>query len=211
MGTRDGTEPARVTRRSEPRALDRRRCRRPRGSSSVGDRALGVDPPELVALVRVAVAVEGPRVTRAHELVADDVTLREVVVEVRAPAGRAAEAPVGAPPHHELLVPDVDRSHLAGASSVAGSPLGRIRERAHDPFALVERRTAPSPPDHVAQQRRVRAVARRVRGHARQVEQRVPPRRRRAAARSMPVAASAASGRDPVHGAPLRRRANAFG
>ena len=45
-------------------------------------RSLRVDAALLVALVRVAPAVERPGMTRAHELVADDEALREVVVEV---------------------------------------------------------------------------------------------------------------------------------
>ena len=56
-----------------------------------GHGSLRVDPPELVALERVAATVERPAVTRAHELVVDHEALGEVVIEVRARSRRAAE------------------------------------------------------------------------------------------------------------------------
>ena len=77
------------------------------------DRALRVDAAELVALVRVAVAVERPRVPGAHELVAVDVTLGEIVVEVGAPTRPAAQTTVVAAPDHVVVAVDLDRAHLA--------------------------------------------------------------------------------------------------
>ena len=105
-GTRDGTERARVS------AV---RDRHGAGLSDHErrDRALRIDAAELVALVRVAVAVERPRVPGAHELVAGDVTLREIVVEVGAPAGRAAEPTVMTAPEHVVVAVDSDRADLA--------------------------------------------------------------------------------------------------
>jgi len=78
-----------------------------------GDAALRIDPAELVALVRVPVAVERPRVPGAHELVAFDVTFGQIVVEVGAPAGRAAEPTVMTAPEHVVVAVDSDRADLA--------------------------------------------------------------------------------------------------
>src|SRR2546422_7347235 len=94
MGNRDGTEWARVG------ALGRTSAQFEHDRSAFladlqrRDRALRVYPAEFVALVRVAGTVEGPGMTGAHELIPGDVALGEVVVEVRATPGRAAEAAV---------------------------------------------------------------------------------------------------------------------
>src|SRR5258706_12045894 len=84
------------------------------------DRALGIDPAELIALVRDAGAVEGPRVTGAYELVAGDVANGQIVVEVRAASGRTAEATVGSPPHHVFLVGDIDGLHFTTRERCTG-------------------------------------------------------------------------------------------
>ncbi len=111
-GNRDGTEPGAVSsvrRLAIPSSFVVSYQRR--------DGALGVDPAELVALVRVALAVERPRVAGADELVAGDVTLGEIVVEVRAPARNAAQRTVGAAPDDVVVGPrcdlNLDGTHLA--------------------------------------------------------------------------------------------------
>ena len=72
--------------------------------ASAGTSPFGIDAPELVALVRVAAAVERPAVARAHELVVDDVALGEIVVEVRARcAARCRSSPRAAAPHDVLV------------------------------------------------------------------------------------------------------------
>jgi hypothetical protein len=101
--------------------------------------SLGVDAAELIALVRVALAIEGPRMARAHQLVGGDVALTEVVVEMRAKPRRGADAPVVISPHHELLTVNVDRNDPTAHYSVACDAHSRLTgELAHDACAVVE-------------------------------------------------------------------------
>jgi hypothetical protein len=51
-------------------------------------------------------------VSRAHELVADHVSVGEIVVEVRAPPGHAADTAVPAAPKHELIAAALDRDDV---------------------------------------------------------------------------------------------------
>ena len=83
-------------------------------------RTLRVDPAQLVALVSVPVAVEGPPVPGAHQLARVDVAVGEIVVEMRAPTRRAAHTPVGAAPHDELLAGELDGAHAARRDRARG-------------------------------------------------------------------------------------------
>jgi hypothetical protein len=77
------------------------------------DVSLRIDAPELVALVRVALAVECPPVARAHELVAGDVAVGEIVIEMRAPSGNTAYSAVDAAPEHALCIVELHRDDSA--------------------------------------------------------------------------------------------------
>src|SRR5438105_4769490 len=123
--------------------------------------ALRVDAAELIAFVRVAVAVEGPRVPCADQLVAGDVALAQVVVEVRASAWRRANPSVEASPHHELLTVDVHCNHASGRHCVALDAHSRLTDDvAYDARAVVQRCAARDrTTDHLAQEWRLRTPA----------------------------------------------------
>src|SRR4029078_9995355 len=80
--------------------------------------SIGISSPELVALVHVAPAVEGPAMTRAHELVARHVTLGEVAVEMRTEPRRASEKAAESTPHDAFLTVDFDRRDRTGRQGV---------------------------------------------------------------------------------------------
>ena len=101
------------------------------------DGSLGIDAAELIAFVRVAAAVECPRMSRTHQLVSGDIALAEVMIEVRAPPRRRAHLSVVSPPHHELLAVHVDCDHAAGADRIAfdaHSALADVGEPVHRPI-----------------------------------------------------------------------------
>src|SRR6478672_11490696 len=134
------------------------------------DGALGIGSPELVAFVDVAAAVEGPTVTRAHELVAGYVTLGEIAVEMRAEPRPASEPAAVSAPHDAFLTIDFDRLDRAGRQGVYAHSVCRCA--VDDTRQRFERRAERNrAPEDVAQQRRVRTVAAGVRGHARQAQE----------------------------------------
>jgi hypothetical protein len=84
------------------------------------DDTLRVDAPELVALERVSLPSKRPPVARANQLVAVDVPLGEIMVEVRAPAGRAAHVTSRARHSTKLIVFDLDGNDAVRRDAIGG-------------------------------------------------------------------------------------------
>src|SRR5436190_14700025 len=120
--------------------------------------SLAVDATELVAFVHVAATVERPSMPRAHELVAVDVAFGEITVEMRTEPRRAPEPAVETAPHDTLVSVDFDRCDRAGCQGVdAHSVPGRAVDHACE--GVEGRAERDRAPEHMAQQRRVRAIA----------------------------------------------------
>ena len=140
-GGRAGT----VVRRSSARSRSGSTSTPSSSSSELQHRylALRIDATELVALVRVAAAVECPAVARAHELVADDEALREIVVEMRARSGARSRARRSAPATRRTRGRRPRRRPLRRpAARRCRAALSRLRRRrVDDARQFVERRS----------------------------------------------------------------------